>query len=197
MIHRYKITLDRPVRSIRRPASSHGGGRSEEVFEWLSGVRQRMQRDEEMRQAVISMAANIQQAVDRIPAMIEDNLRAVTSLATELGLTIAREIVCKAANDGLLDPSEVVLRCLEQAVRGASEQRVRIVVSPDDLNLVVENLEAHEQLQDLRSRVDFVADPGLERGCVEVVSQSGQLSYDPLEVLERICDEIRGEGTAE
>ena len=116
MIHHYKIAFDRPVRSIRRPTSSRRGGPSEEVFERLSGVRQRMQRDEEVRQAVISMAASIQQTVGRIPALVEDNLRAVSSLATELGLTIAREIVGKAAEDGLLDPSQVVLRCLGSGI---------------------------------------------------------------------------------
>ena len=38
----YKITLDRPLRAIRRPKPDRGNSSSRDAsFEWLSGVRQR------------------------------------------------------------------------------------------------------------------------------------------------------------
>ena len=112
-------------------------------------------------------------------------------MATELGLAIAREVVGVAVEEGLLDPSETVLRCLRQIVQGGTESGLRIELSPEDLNSVIANLEASPELKDVVRDVEFVANPALDRACVEISTRRGRMVYDPSEVLDRICDEIR------
>ncbi|MCA8956716.1 MAG: hypothetical protein KDC87_11635 [Planctomycetes bacterium] len=171
-------------------AAPRGRERPEDA-RWLAGVRERMQRELAEHSALLALTDAVHNAVASIPAQVQDNVQAVAGMATELGLTIAREIVGQVVDQGLFDPTAVVQRCLHEAVAGGVDGDLRVEVAPQDLALIVERFAADRELGARAGGAEFIANPALPRGAVVVATGSGRLVYDPLEVLERISDEIR------
>lgn len=195
MITRYQITLAHKLKSFRLHRAEprlDPGARPH----WLLGIRDRMRAVEEDRRLLAGLCQSISGVVGQALPMVEQNLQQVTALATELGLAVAREIVGEAVDQGRIDVSGVVARCLRQMVHVDEQARIRIELHPEDHDLVVGNLEGRAELEGMVAGTDFVANPGLGRGSVEISSQSGRLLYEPMEVLERISNEIRQELSA-
>ncbi len=194
---RYQLTLERPLFGVRvchETAEEPGSNRV--THHPILGLRDQMLREEQIRRALINLAGQIEESVAQLQPIVTANVQQVAAIATELGMAIAKEIVGQAVDEGRFDPSPIVERCLLNSVRGSDRADARIELCPDDLNLVVEQLQANPETRARVQTVEFVANPAMERGCVNVSSQSGRLVYDPDEVLERICAEIR-RGVAE
>jgi flagellar biosynthesis/type III secretory pathway protein FliH len=159
----------------------------------LTGLKEKEASEDASRAAVVEAARSIQQAIAGIHADVATNLQSVAALSVEIGLAIAKEVVGDVVAEGLIDPSQVVLRCLRMVVRGSQTADVRIELNPEDLNLVVSHLGSDSDLVSEVGQMEFVANPALGRSCVKVSTDSGCLVYDPEEVLARICDEVRKE----
>lgn len=187
-----RVSFDRPLAGVRVCRDQISTDRQvDEPVKWLTGVRERMQQESEQHAAIVAIADGVQRAFGQVEAMVQDNLRSVTAIATELGLAIAQQVVGTAVVEGLFDPSDIVERCLRDSVQGGQRAEMRVELSPEDLNPVLNQFESDLDLKSQVGEVDFVANPALDRGSVIVSSPSGQLMYDPLEVLQRMCDEVR------
>ena len=189
-----RISLPRRIRALRLhrvpttdavPVATRGA----ELF----GLRQKAEQDAADREALLSCLQNIEDSLANIPGLVEQNLQQVAALVTELGLTVAREVVGAAVDQGLVDTTAIVIRCLEQVVNGADAGSMRIQLSPDDLSTVFDRLTQRPDVRELIGQIEFVPNQALPRGHVQVETGSGRLLYDPHEVLSRISDEIRKE----
>ena len=89
-----------------------------------------------------------------------------------------------------------VARCLRDCVHGSGGAELVVRLNPDDLAAVKTNLAAEPELARAAADAQLVADESVPRGGVRAETGAGRLHYDPREVLERICDEVRREASA-
>jgi flagellar biosynthesis/type III secretory pathway protein FliH len=143
--------------------------------------------------ALEACAAGIERALGAVPGLVRGNLQQVAALATEVGLTLARDVVADAADRGLVDPTEAVLRCLSQATRADDTEPLSISLHPDDLAVVAGALAHHEAVRARTARAHFVPDAAVPRGSARVHTGAGKLAYDPREVLARMTAAVRAQ----
>jgi flagellar biosynthesis/type III secretory pathway protein FliH len=137
-----------------------------------------------------------QRALADLPAQVGSRLDEIAALAVELGLGVAREIVGQALDQGLVDPTPTVARCLRDCVHGASPADLVVRLHPDDLALVQQRLRGMQELQTEVAAARLVADPTIPRGGVRAETDAGRLRYDPREALERVAAEVRREAAS-
>jgi len=186
-----RIALPRRVRALRLHAPRGDRAPHQPRLQQLSGLVHKAQQDATDREALLSCLGHIEYQLENIPMLVAVNLEQVSDLATEIGLTVAREVVGSALDQGLVDITAVVRRCLDRAVGGAGTSKLRIQLSPDDLSTVIQNLDEHPDMRERMQQVELRPDSSVERGHVRVETGAGSLFYDPLEVLARISDEVR------
>ena len=134
--------------------------------------------------------------VQTVPGVVQQRLDEIAGIAVELGLGIAREIVGAALDNGQVDPTATVARCLADCVHGSDRADLVVRLHPGDVAAVQTKLQAMPELQQELDAATLVADQSVPRGGVRAETGAGRLHYDPREVLERICDEVRREAGA-
>lgn len=134
--------------------------------------------------------------VEAVPQQVGQRLEEVAAIAVELGLAIAREIVGSAMGKGLIDPTPTVVRCLRDCVHGSQRADLVVRLHPEDLAVVQTALAAMPELHEEVAASRFVADASVGRGGVRAETGAGRLHWQPLDVLERICAEVRREATS-
>ena len=159
----------------------------------LEARNQQRERDLEQLRGVL---AQTQQQLQAVPGVVNERLDEVAGIAVELGLSIARELVGAALDQHLVDPTPTVARCLRDCVHGSSQQDLVVKLNPDDLANVKTRIAELPELAREAADAQFVADPSVPSGGVRAETGAGRLHYDPREVLERICDEVRREASA-
>ena len=191
------VPLTAPLLGFRLHANrgSGGGPVLERVRELLDLKLRETQRAAAV-QALRDLARSCQRTVDAVPQQVNQRLDEVAALAVELGLALANELVGDALGKGLVDPTPTVVRCLRDCVHGSSKADLVIRLHPDDLAGVQQNLAATPDLQQELAVAKFVADPTVTRGGVRAETGAGRLHFDPREVLERICAEVRREAAS-
>ena len=193
MTQKLKLSLTRPLKGLRPHRLPVEGSKSPgESGEWIFSVRERARAEAQRRAAVQTCLEGIDRAVDAITTNVDRRLDEVAALATELGLALAREVLGAALEKGLADPAPTVNRCLRELASGG-EKEIAVFLAPDDLDLVLDELEKQADPRERLARARFAADPELDRGFVRIETAAGRLLYDPAEVLQRICDEVRRE----
>jgi len=187
-----RVTMSRRVRALRLHTAQDERSAGERRRQQLSGLAQKAQQDAAAREALVACVGNIERQLASIPGLVTGNLEEVSDLATEIGLAVAREVVGSALEQGLVDTTAVVRRCLDHAVGGPGVSQLRVRLSPDDLSTVVQSLDEHADIRARMQQVEFLPDPSLAHGRVRVETDAGRLAYDPEEVLARISQELRG-----
>ncbi len=193
MTQRVKLSLTRPLEGLRsHPSPVEGAVGPGESGEWILDMRQRAREEVHRQEAFRICLEGIVKAVESMTATVDRRLEEIAALSTELGLALAREVLGAALEKGFADPTPTVERCLKESAARPSED-VAVFLAPDDLSEVLARLESHPDLREHVARASFTADPELDRGSVRIETASGQLLYEPAEVLQRICDEVRRE----
>ncbi len=169
-----------------------GAARAQQLLD----LKDREGRREAAVAAVRQLAVAARATVEAVPAQVGERLDQVAAIAVELGLALAREIVGDALAKGLVDPTPTVVRCLRDAVHGSSRTDLVVRLHPQDLAAVQTALQGHPEVQEEVAAARFVADPTIVRGGVRAETGAGRLLYDPREVLQRICDEVRREAAS-
>ncbi|MEO6593313.1 MAG: FliH/SctL family protein [Planctomycetota bacterium] len=189
--------VDAPMVGIRLHArrASAGAPQAAKVASLIDLGGREVQR-QAAQQAVTDLAVAARKVVEQVPAQVSARLDEIAGLAVELGLQIAREIVGNVLDKGLVDPTEVVARCLRDCVHGSDRSDLVVRVHPEDLALVQQRLAGMAELQGETAKAKFVADATVPRGGVRAETETGRLRYDPREALERVCDEVRREVSA-
>lgn len=192
MTERLKLPLRERMVGVRVHAARVAAGTpGAQGVRWLLDRRAETERREAEHQAFQAVLRAIAAAAQPLPDMVRGRLDEVAALATDLGMALAREILGAALDQGICDPTPVVAHCLRDAVRSGGRLTVRL--HPADLGGVLDRLEEHPELRDHAAGVDFTGDPRLNRGAVRAETDTGRLVYDPAEVLERMCEELRRE----
>lgn len=194
MTTRFSVHTKRKLRGIHVHTVSREVGAASERVEWLLDLHRETERAEQARiereRRLASVLDACEEAIATIPDTVAAKLGEVASIASELGLSLARAIVGSVIDQGLGDTPGTVLRCLEEAVPCVD---VRVCLSPEDHASVTASFAEFPELADRFSSASFVADPTLQHGCVRVDSDFGRTSYDPRIVIEDICAEVRKE----
>lgn len=146
-------------------------------------------------QALRQLVAAAKTQVASIPGQVRGRTDEVAALAVELGLQIARELVGAALDKGLLDPTPTVARCLADCVHGSDRGDLTVRLNPADAEAVQNAIAAQPELAEEAAAARFVADASVPRGGVRAETGAGRLRYDPMDVLTRICDEVRREAS--
>lgn len=147
-------------------------------------------------EALRAFVAQARRAVEAVPGLVQQGVDQVAGIAVELGLAVARELVGAALDRGLVDPTPTVARCLRDCVHGSDRADLLVRLNPADLEPVQQRLAAMPELHEELELARFVADATMPRGAVRAETGAGRLRYDPREVLERICDEVRREAAS-
>ena len=133
MTTRFSVHTKRRLRGIHLHTVSTEFGAASERVEWLLDLHRKTERDREARAEREARLASVldacEAAIATIPSTVQSKLQEVASIATELGLALAREIVGSVIDQGHGDTPGTVLRCLEEAVPGVD---VRVCLSPED-----------------------------------------------------------------
>ncbi|MEZ6036042.1 MAG: FliH/SctL family protein [Planctomycetota bacterium] len=153
---------------------------------------QRLADEKALRQLVATARAQ----VAALPGQVRERTDEVAALAVELGLQIARELVGAALDKGLVDPTPTVARCLADCVHGSDRSDLVVKLNPADAEAVRNGLAQLPELAEEAEAARFVADASVPRGGVRAETGAGRLRYDPLDVLQRICDEVRREASS-
>jgi flagellar biosynthesis/type III secretory pathway protein FliH len=186
------VPANAPLVGLRlHPAVGPGAaaGRTRELLDLKDREAQRTAA----LQALQQLATTARATVAAVPAQVATRLDEVAALAVELGLAVARELVGHALAKGHVDPTPTVVRCLRDCVHGASDADLVVRLHPDDVAAVETALQGMSELRDEIAVARFVGDPAVPRGGVCAETGAGRLRYDPRDVLERICAEIRRE----
>ena len=192
MTARLRTPMHQPLRGIKIHRAPEVAHQPSPRAVWLMSLREAQVR-ETRRQAELSATLDgLREQAARLPAVVDHKLGAVAALATEIGLTVAREVVGQAVQQGVIDPAPAVRRCLEEASVGLTGTKLEIRLHPEDLSLVMTELEGDPLLRDKVECATFVPDPGLSRAAVRIDTESGRLKYECGEVLDRISQEVRG-----
>jgi flagellar biosynthesis/type III secretory pathway protein FliH len=190
------VPLGEPLTGLRLHARRTTGGAPAALrVQQLLDLRQRETQREAAVQATHDLARAARGVVESIPAQVQKQLDEVTGIAVELGLALAREIVGDALAKGLIDPTATVARCLRDCVHGSSKADLVVRLHPHDLAAVRTGLQSLANQDDVAA-AKFVADPSVPRGGVRAETGAGRLHYDPREVLERMCAEVRREASS-
>lgn len=178
-----------------------GGAPADAAARALLDLQERQRQRDTDLQALRELVRAARVQVEALPGAVQERLDEVAGIAVELGLAIAGEIVGAALAQGRVDPTPTVARCLADCVHGTDRTDLVVRLHPADLAVVEARL--HElSVRDPAgfgedvAAAKFVADPGVPRGGVRAETGAGRLSYDPRDVLERICAEVRREATA-
>jgi flagellar biosynthesis/type III secretory pathway protein FliH len=134
--------------------------------------------------------------VAAIPGILSTRLEEIAGITVELGLAIAREIVGAALDQGNIDPTPTVARCLADCVHGSDRGDLVIKLNPEDMANVQTRIATMTELGEELAAARFVADRTVPPGGVRAETGAGRMHYDPREVLERICNEVRREASA-
>ena len=156
---------------------------------------QNMRREADA-QVLRDLLAEARNQVAAIPGAVQARLEEIAGITVELGLAIAREIVGEALDQGMVDPTPTVARCLADCVHGSDRGDLVVKLNPEDVANVQTRLAQMPELGEEVAAARFVADPTVPTGGVRAETGAGRLRYDPREVLERICDEVRREASA-
>jgi flagellar biosynthesis/type III secretory pathway protein FliH len=177
--------------------SCAGGAPASPRARQLLDLEARNQQREADQQQLRGLLTAAQQQVQDLPQVVNQRLDEVAGVAVELGLSIARELVGAALDQHFVDPTPTVARCLRDCVHGsggARELRLSREVGLDGREIV--GVETDHEVRAAATEAQFVADEGVPRGGVRAETGAGRLHYDPREVLERICEEVRREASA-
>lgn len=175
----------------RGPGGVPESGRARMLLD-LESRNLKREADEKVLRDLLAEATN---QVRGIPGVVAGRLDEIAGIAVELGLSIAREIVGKAIDDGNVDPTEVVTRCLRDCVHGSDRGDLVIRLNPDDLASVKTNLSHMPDLDEEVASARFVPDATIPSGGVRAETGAGRMLYNPREVLDRICEEVRREAS--
>ena len=189
---RLRLVLDRPPKSLRLHVP-RTDVEPEQRLRWLLHLRERQEEARRRHEATVHCLDQLRAVLAQVPALVQAQLAEVTALAAEIGLQVAREVVGAALAQGQGDPAGAVARCLQSVVHGADQAELRVLLAPEDLTLVLGELDSHPDLRETAARVTFVPDARQPRGAVRVETGAGRLVYDPREVLERIAQDVRKE----
>jgi flagellar biosynthesis/type III secretory pathway protein FliH len=191
------VPLTQPLVGLRLHARRAGGGEPlPSHVASLLDLKQREQQRQASVQAAIDLAKAAQRTIANVPAEVQQRLEQVAGLAVELGLALARELVGAALDQGKVDPTETVVRCLRDCVHGSDRSDLVVKLHPQDLGPVQQALQSRPEVQEETALARFVADPTVPRGGVRAETGAGRLRYDPREVLERISAEVRREASS-
>ncbi len=188
------VRLQAPLVALRLHRVAAGAAPAPHVRELL-GLDQREAQRRAALQALRELAHAARTAVDQLPARVTARVDEIAGIAVELGLAIARELVGDALGKGLVDPTATVVRCLRDCVHGTSRTDLVVRLHPADLGVVQSALQAMPELHDEIAAARFTADPAVPRGGVVAETDAGRLHYDPQDVLERVCAEVRREAS--
>ena len=187
------VPLREPLVAIRlhrhQPEPGAPAGRGRELLD----LREREHQRAAALAALRELAQRTRAVVEQVPAQVGGRLDEVATIAVELGLAIARELVGDALGKGLVDPTATVMRCLRDCVHGSDRADLVVRLHPADLATVQAGLQQTPELAAEASAARFVADPAIPRGGVLAETGAGRLRYDPRDVLERVCAEVRRE----
>lgn len=175
----------------RGPGGIPESGRARQLLD-LEARNLKREADE---QVIRDLLAESQSQVDKVPEVINNRLDEIAGISVELGLAIAREIVGAAIDDGKMDPTPIVARCLRDCVHGSDRGDLVIRLNPEDLAGVKTRLAEMTELDEEIAAARFEADATVPSGGVRAETGAGRLRYNPREVLERICDEVRREAS--
>lgn len=159
----------------------------------LESQNLRRQADEKVLRDLLSEARN---QVAAMPGILTTRLDEIAGITVELGLAIAREIVGAALDQGMVDPTPTVARCLADCVHGSDRGDLVIKLNPGDMASVQTRIAQMPDLGEELAKTHFVADRSVPTGGVRAETGAGRLHYDPREVLERICEQVRREASA-
>ncbi|MEZ5967099.1 MAG: FliH/SctL family protein [Planctomycetota bacterium] len=176
--------MSRPLMSVRAHASSEMA-RQVPAVRRLLRLRDMAHEQELARQATEACAAGLQDCLRDVRAAVDARLDEVATLATELGLAVAREIVGDAVGRAGVDPLPAIRRSLGECVAHGSDVALTVHVAAADH----ERVAALAELQGVRLAVDA----NLANGSVRIETRAGSIAYDPQEVLQRVSDELRRE----
>lgn len=191
MTERLVITVTRPIAGLRVYRVPTAQEKRDPRAAWLLGLREAQVREAERHAELLRCLDALQQHAGQIPEAVQRNLDQVISMATEIGLAVAREVVGEAVERGAVDPLPAVRRCVEESVAGLSGGKIDVRLHPEDLSIVVDEIQQEPSLRSKAGSIEFVPDPGLQRGSVHIDSPSGTLRYECAEVLDRISRDVR------
>ena len=180
------------LHSRRASGGAPQSGRAAQLLD----LKERETQRAAVAKALLELARAGKRTVDAVPQQVGQRLDEVAAIAVELGLALAREIVGAALDQGTVDPTPTVVRCLRDCVHGSQKADLVVRLHPHDLAAVQTALATMPEIQDEVAAARFVADPGVARGGVRAETGAGRLLYDPREVLERICAEVRREAAS-
>jgi flagellar biosynthesis/type III secretory pathway protein FliH len=191
------VPFPAPIIGLRLHAVQGKGGvplapRGKQLFD----LEQHQARRAEATAALTQLVRTANDTVAALPEQVGQRLDEVAAIAVELGLALAREIVGDALGRGLIDPTPTVVRCLRDCVHGSQRADLVVRLHPEDLASVQTALAAMPELQEEVAGARFVADAGVGRGAVRAETGAGRLLWQPLEMLERICAEVRREAAS-
>ncbi|MCR9246670.1 MAG: flagellar assembly protein FliH [bacterium] len=189
---RIPVTEDiRRLRLHRQGAEPEAAQHSRAV--WLLSLRDQQKARAADAAALQALAVATSDALEAVPATVSGRIDEISGIAIEIGLSVAREIVGSALDQGAVDVTPTVARCLRDCVHGSGSGELTICLHPEDLRVAQDQLADHEDLRPQLAAARFVADPRAGRGSVRVETEAGRLKYDPRDVLQRISDEVRRE----
>ncbi len=186
------LPVDRPMAGIRLlPRAPVPGSDAARKVQWLAELgesRKRQQQDSQHLQAIVS---SVGAAVRQAQATVAQRLDELSGLTVDLALHVAREIVGDALDEGMVDPTATVARCLRDALTGPDGDDLMIHLNPEDLGLVMDRLAEHPELKEQLARATIRPDTSLTRGEVRAETGLGRLHYDPRAVFERVAEAVR------
>lgn len=189
-----KIPVTADIVALRLHAVAAGSAApAAERATWLLSLRDQQKQRRADAAALHALVASITDALEATPAMVGERLDGIASIAVELGLGVAREIVGNALERGHVDPSATVARCLRECLHGNSGTEMSVHLHPQDMEIVQQSLANVPDLREQMDGVRFAADPRAGRGTVRVETEAGKLKYDPRDVLDRISEAVRRE----
>tara|TARA_R110002072_G_scaffold174303_1_gene329293 strand:- start:5139 stop:5732 length:594 start_codon:yes stop_codon:yes gene_type:complete len=147
-------------------------------------------------QVMRDLLAEARNQIVALPGVVNERLEEIAGITVELGLAIAREIVGDALDQGRVDPTPTVARCLADCVHGSDRSDLVIKLHPDDMANVQTRIAQMTELGEEFAAARFVADATVPSGGVRAETGAGRMHYDPREILERICNEVRREASA-
>lgn len=145
-------------------------------------------------------AKNLQDAMaalDKLAGIFRVEVKKNEEKLLRLAIGIAEKLIMAE----LTQNQETVLRLMDEAINKVSDlEEVTLKVHPDDLPLVQQHEEAfRERLRNVR-KVEFVANPKIQKGCVFIDTASGSVDATfktQLSVIQESFDAVRAEYGAE
>ncbi len=199
MTERLQMPMQRRLRGLRmhRVPENESDPSANPRAVWLLRLRERAVEEARGRAELSATLTNLQHTLATLPQIVQQNLQDVAGLAAEIGLRVAEEVVGEALERGLVDPTPTVKRCLEEATMGLADPELEVRLHPEDLSLVVTELDRDPAMRQCVERTHFTPDGSMPRAAVRVDTSAGHLVYDHREVLARMSEEVRKAVAAE